>query len=245
MSQKISKKVLEEAKFAQLKIRYHRLMLEYYRHEKNCFELAKAYHQIYKTQKGSEENTTVEVWGESLKSFVYFLILSKHSNEQQDLLHRSLTTEKESLLQIPEFHACLNLFTTNEIIPFPFLNQGTLEDLPARTENGEELAAHFATTLHQRVVQYNIRVAASCYTRVTGTRLAQLLSLEGGVLERELSAMVSDGDLYARINRPSDIVCFEKSKSHEERLSEVGSDLDKLLSLCNDTTHLIAKEMAR
>ena len=77
MSQKISKKGLEEAKFAQLKIRYHRLMLEYYRHEKNCFELAKAYHQIYKTQKGSEENTTVEVWGESLKSFVYFLILSK------------------------------------------------------------------------------------------------------------------------------------------------------------------------
>ena len=217
----------------------------HYRHEKNCFELAKAYYQIYKTKFGAESAPGVEVWGASLKAFVYFLVLSKHSSEQQSLLHSSLRADKESLEKIPEFSGVLKLFTTNEIVPFPFLNQGVLEELDARTEGGEELAEHFAVMLHTRVIQQNIRVAASCNTKIAETRLAQLLSLEGPILERELSNMVSEGDLYARINRPEDIVSFEKSKSHEERLSDFGGDLDKLLGLCDDTCHLIQKEMAK
>lgn len=61
-------------------------------------------------------------------------------------------------------------------------------------------------------------------------------------LEREISVMVSEGAVYAKIDRPKDIVRFAAPKNPEAVLSDWARDIDKLLHLVETTTHLIDKE---
>jgi 26S proteasome regulatory subunit N5 len=104
------------------------------------------------------------------------------------------------------------------------------------------LAQHWKDALHRRIVQHNLRVVGTYYTRIRGSRLAQLLQLSGDRLETELADMVSSGDLYAKIDRPNDVVRFRAPQRPEAVLSDWASDLDTLLHLVETTTHLIHKE---
>lgn len=72
--------------------------------------------------------------------------------------------------------------------------------------------------------------------------MAQLLGLEWPRLEQEISSMVSDSSVYAKIDRPKDIVRFAAAKTSEAILTDWASDIDKLLHLVETTTHLIHKE---
>jgi 26S proteasome regulatory subunit N5 len=139
-------------------------------------------------------------------------------------------------------------------------HQAELEAIPALTSSSDgggggeedgtamvtgeepELAAHWRETFRKRVVQHNVRTVALYYRRIRGSRLAQLLQLTGDRLEHELAEMVSSGDLYARIDRPRDVVRFRAPQSPEAVLSDWVSDVDKLLHLVETTTHLIHKE---
>jgi 26S proteasome regulatory subunit N5 len=93
-----------------------------------------------------------------------------------------------------------------------------------------------------RIIQHNIRIVSLYYKRITGARLAQLLQLEPVRLEQEIASMVSDGTVYAKIDRPKDIVRFAAPKTPEAILSDWAGDIDKLLHLVETTTHLIHKE---
>ena len=106
-----------------------------------------------------------------------------------------------------------------------------------------EMSAHWDETMQTRVVQHNIRVVSGYYQRIQGKRLAELLSLSSQDLEKHLSNMVSDGDIYAKIDRPNDLIRFSKQKSSEEILSDWASDITSLLNLVEATTHSISKEM--
>lgn len=136
--------------------------------------------------------------------------------------------------------ATLELLLKKEIINYPLAQQAELEG--AIDANDAELASHWKTTLHTRIVQHNVRVASIYYKRIHGKRLASLLGLEPAVLEQEISNMVSEGSVYAKIDRPSDVVRFSAGKTPEAVLSDWASDISSLLHLVDSTTHLIHKE---
>ena len=121
-------------------------------------------------------------------------------------------------------------------------HQSELESLPVCLEGGEELARHWHEVFHRRIIQHNIRVVSVYYTRIHGARLAQLLQLDAARLEKEIASMVSDGSVYAKIDRPNDIVRFSQPRSAEAVLTDWAADIDKLLHLVETTTHLIHKE---
>jgi 26S proteasome regulatory subunit N5 len=136
----------------------------------------------------------------------------------------------------------IQLLLKKEIINYPMPHQAELEALPAFLEGGEVLAKHWHESFHSRIIQHNIRVVSLYYKRIHGARLAQLLQLEPAHLESEIASMVSEGSVYAKIDRPKDIVRFFASKAPEEVLSDWASDIDKLLHLVETTSHLIHKE---
>ena len=136
----------------------------------------------------------------------------------------------------------IQLLLKKEIINYPLGQQQELESLPAFLEGGEDLAKHWHELFHRRIIQHNVRIASLYYKRIHGARLAQLLGLEPDRLEREISTMVSDGSVYAKIDRPKDTVRFAAPKNPEAVLSDWASDIDKLLHLVETTTHLINKE---
>lgn len=127
-----------------------------------------------------------------------------------------------------------------EIITYPLANQQELESWPAFSEG--DLTQHWHETFHRRIIQHNVRVVSLYYRQIHGSRLAQLLGLDATRLEQEISSMVSDGSVYAKIDRPRDIVRFAAAKNPEAILSDWAADVDKLLHLVETTTHLINKE---
>mmetsp|Transcript_88811 Transcript_88811/g.248577 ORF Transcript_88811/g.248577 Transcript_88811/m.248577 type:complete len:457 (+) Transcript_88811:75-1445(+) len=234
---KVSRKQLSEENMEDYKVKFYTLLAESHRHDKDAFMLAKDYHAIYSTPCILKEESS---WMSALQSTVLFLALSPYSNEQQDMLNR--VNEDGNLEKLPSFQKTIQLLLKKEIINYPLVNQQELETLPAFLEGGADLAAFWRESLHRRIIQHNVRIISNYYQRIHGARLAQLLGLDATRLEKEIAAMVSDGTVYAKIDRPKDIVRFSAPKNPEAVLSDWASDIDKLLHLVETTTHLINKE---
>jgi len=233
VSHKISQKVINEENMQEEKIKYYSLLSQYHLHEHDAFQLAKDYHQIYSTNIIQQDEIK---WKEAFEATILFLILSPYSNEQQDMMNRLSKDPKLELMD-----ACretLELLLKKEIISYPIRQQSYFESLPIFNSDKE----HWQTFFQTRIIQHNIRVAALYYRRIHGKRLAQLLNLEPVVLEEQISNMVSDGSVYAKIDRPKDIIRFAATKTAEETLTDWAGDIKTLLNLVEKTTHLIHKE---
>lgn len=241
------------------KVQFFTLLTIQHRHEKNALQLAKDYFEIYSTPSIQEEedDETQEVqamvetdkmnWKTALSSSVLFLALSPYSNEQHDLLQRIQNEEsiQVHMEQLPACRETVKLLLKQEIIHYPMQHQEELESMPAFVE--ADLTKHWHDVFHRRIIQHNIRVVSKYYTQIHGTRLAQLLQLDRDRLEQEISDMVSGGPenggaLYAKMDRPKDIVRFAQPTTPESVLTDWATDLDQLLHLLETTTHLIHKE---
>ncbi len=235
---KINRKNLSEEGMENEKIKFFTLMSQYHRHEKDAFELAKDYFAVYSTSTIQKDDMA---WKDALQNTVLFLALSPFSMEQQDMLHRiKLDSNLEKL------EACektISLLLTKEIISYPLPHQQDLESYVGFTTfEDEDLIPHWKSTFRTRIIQHNVRVASLYYRRIHGARLAQLLGLNSEELEKEVASMVSNGDVYAKIDRPNDIIRFKQERNPETVLSDWASGLSTLLSLVETTSHLIQKE---
>ncbi|KAL7452835.1 hypothetical protein ACHAWC_004559 [Mediolabrus comicus] len=250
VSNKVKRSMLDEEGMSELKIKFYVLLSQYHSHEKDALELARCFHAIYSTNtssSGSEEKEEEEEkWKESLTNTVVFLCLSEYSNETRDMMNRiNLDPQLEKIVECNE---TIKSFLKNEIIHYPLQHQSQLESIPAFVNGGEnedvskELAEHWHTTFHTRIIQHNLRIVAMYYRQIHTSRLAQLLNLSVDETEKHLSGMVSSGALYAKIDRPKDIVRFAKKRCEEEVLSDWAGDIKELLGLVEETTYLIQKE---
>mmetsp|Transcript_22226 Transcript_22226/g.53850 ORF Transcript_22226/g.53850 Transcript_22226/m.53850 type:complete len:484 (+) Transcript_22226:125-1576(+) len=247
VSGKIKRNVLDEEGMAELKVRFYTLLTKYYKHEKDAMELAKCYHAIYSTPSVQEEESQ---WKEALTNTVVFLCLSEYSNHLKDMMERVNLDSK--LEKIPECKETLMLYLKDEIIHYPLPHQTTLESIPAFNDGGDDgeasddggstLKDHWHATFHTRITQHNLRVASIYYRQIHTSRLAQLLSLDSAETEKHISQMVSSGTLYAKIDRPKDVVRFMKKRCEEEVLTDWAADIKQLLGLVEETTYLIHKE---
>jgi 26S proteasome regulatory subunit N5 len=253
---KINRKHLQE--MSDYKIRFFHLMSTIHRHERNALELVKDYHAIFLTHvqlmttKSNDgdpddnamimdegESSSDTAWKEALQAVVVFLALAPYSNEQQDLLHRVAVDAHLEKLP-PQFPSTIQLLLKKEIIHYPLPHQEEMEQLPVVTE--DDLGAHWHDVWIRRVIHHNIRVASCYYTRIHGTRLAELLQLSPEVLETEIASMVSDGAVQAKIHRPRDIISFGPPPSSSLLIQNWSQQIEELLHLVDTTTHWIHKE---
>ena len=57
------------------------------------------------------------------------------------------------------------------------------------------------SSLHDRIIEHNIRVVSKCYTRIRTVRLAQHLDLTVEKTEKHLSDLVVKNAVWARIGK--------------------------------------------
>jgi 26S proteasome regulatory subunit N5 len=245
VSNKVKRSTLEEEGMATLKVKFYTLLASYYKHDKNALELAKCYHAIYSTacvQAVEESEGENMGWKEALTNTIVFLCLSEYGNEVKDMMERVNVDIK--LDKIVECNDTIKAFLKDEIIHYPLPHQTTLESIPSlsNTQDDSDLKSHWHTTFHTRIIQHNLRTTSIYYRQIHLSRLSQLLSLTPAETERHISQMVSFGSLYAKIDRPKDIVRFAKKRCEEEVLTDWAEDIKELLGLVEKTTYLIQKE---
>jgi 26S proteasome regulatory subunit N5 len=192
---------------------------------------------------------------EAMENCITFLLMSKYDNHSNDMMFRIktlLTTNEWKELGINSMHiSALTLFTTQEVIITPFSQQNIFENQESLSKfdyflnaDNDTLSStkHFRKLLNTRIIEHNLRIISKYYQRIRFNRLEQLLNLSQETLEYHLSDLSFNGDINLKIDRPNEIISFEKKRSNEEILSEWSSDINKMMHLMETTCHLINRE---
>lgn len=95
--------------------------------------------------------------------------------------------------------------------------------------------------LRKRVIEHNVRVVAKYYTQLKMDRLQVLLDLDENETETYLSQLVTQGVVYAKIDRPARIVNFAKPSDTNDILNQWSGNMKSLLALLERIDHLITK----
>ena len=232
-----------------LKLRYYEQQITLAKHEDKYLEVCKHYRQVLDTE--AVENHPDQLKA-ALQRVIYFILLAPYDNEQSDLLHR-ISQDSRINTSCPTEAQLLKLFTVPELMRWPSIEanfgpQLTSTDIFSAQEDKKDPKAHQRwLDLRKRVIEHNVRVIAKYYTRIHFDRLTSLLDLPAQETEKYISDLVTSKTIYARIDRPAQIVSFEKKRDADEVLNEWSGNMKSLLGLLERIDHLITKEemMAR
>jgi len=245
ISKKISTRFFEDSNNDELRLKYYEYMIELGLHDQNYLEICKHYRAVYDTTsiQADQEKKLI-----AMKNVILFIVLAKYDNEQSDLIHR---IAKEKILQdLPGYKQVLERFTTMELINETGfcqqfekeLRDGVDGSLPTQVFSRDEGGESRWKALLSRIVEHNIRIMAKYYTRISLTRMAELLALSESKAEDCLADMVVAGSVNAKTDRLEGIIDFSQQQDPLENLNEWSSNTNKLMDLVMKTTHLINKE---
>lgn len=161
LSRKISKKHLNERGLEKQKVQYYMFLVQYFVHEKQSLETAKAFQIIYDTQNAAPEE--LDPSGQerlaSFQNFVIFLLLSPHSNEKVDLLNIVVAKYPRELdtPQTEPLARYLRRFLSSELVPFDAtIVQNEVRGYQPFLDSMEHAGLHLQEFLRQ-LIQHNIR----------------------------------------------------------------------------------------
>eukprot|EP00128_Syssomonas_multiformis_P004855 Colp12_sorted_trinity150504_noHs@35410 len=235
ISKKITSRFFENVEYQDLKLKYCNLMISCAEHEGTTLEICKLYRSIFDTPSIQEDP---EKWKKALTNVVIYLILSPFDNEQSDLVHR--VAQEKKLKQLTWERDLLELFTTAEVMNWKHVMETYGGHVTASGD--QSVAQKRLDELRKRVVEHNIRVISKYYTRITTTRLNELLDLPSKDSEEFLSSLVTNKTVFARIDRPAGVVSFEQKKDPNNILNDWSNSINTMMRLLEQSTHLITKE---
>ena len=232
-----------------LKLRYYEQQITLAKHDNKYLDACKHYRQVLDTEAVEAKPDLLRA---TLQRVIYFVLLAPHDNEQSDLLHR-ISQDSRLSTSCPTEVQLLKLFTVSELMRWPHVEATygpalTATDIFSATEDHQDPQPHARyLALRTRVIEHNVRVIAKYYTRVHFARLTQLLDLPAAETEKYISDLVVKKTIYARIDRPAQVVSFEEKRGADEVLNEWSGSMKSLLGLLESIGHLITKEemMAR
>jgi len=239
LSNKISKKALKEPEFQQLKLQFCELMIRYYTHDSKYLDISKAYRDMYDSPIIQNDE---KAWKNYLQLSAVYACLSKHDNEQSDLMNRLF--QDKNLSQLPAYKKLLDLFLTKELLRWPSffpIYESELNKHAAFQRKVPNMSSLW-DDLRKRVVEHNIRVIAEYYSRITNPRLSTLLDLPSEEAEQFISDLVVEKSIFAKIDRPKGIISFRKRQDPNEVLNQYGASVSNLLDVLEKTCHLIHRE---
>lgn len=235
ISRKILPRYFQDEGMAGLKRRYYELLVQIDLHEDNYLGASRSLRQIFDDSKEDDDRHSL------LKSMVLLTVLSPADPEQQDMLHR--LSREPDLPLLPLFDQVIKMFIADELIRWPRIVEVYGKNLRASWvfTPGEEGDSRWKS-LRSRNIEHNIRVVAKFYSRISLDALAELLDLGLTETEQTLASLVTNGTVWARIDRPKRIVSFSPPKEANDILNEWSENTDKLLGHIETIGHLIAKD---
>eukprot|EP00826_Nyctotherus_ovalis_P047436 TRINITY_DN5455_c0_g1_i5.p1 TRINITY_DN5455_c0_g1~~TRINITY_DN5455_c0_g1_i5.p1 ORF type:complete len:303 (-),score=136.61 TRINITY_DN5455_c0_g1_i5:63-971(-) len=243
ISKKIDPSHLTDKGLEEQKVKYYNLMIQYYLHEKLHMDAARSYKMIYDTVRDNDElENKVHLRKAAFENYALYLSLAPYSNEKVDFLNITHKFYKKELDANPVLCELIKGFLTSEIILLHsdrlLQSMSNYEPFLKQAENSE---LHFKA-LERGIVHHNLKVVEMYYTRITIKRLAVLNNISPEFLEEEISALVCEGLLRAKIDRISGVVDFRRQMQPHDYMNDWSGDVKSLLGLVEETCHLINRE---
>jgi 26S proteasome regulatory subunit N5 len=233
ISNKIPCKTLESDDFQNEKLRFHKLMIQLDEHEKNYLSICRHYLAMYNTKIVKEDDDLLK---ENLKHILAYLILAPYDNEQWDLLNRIYNDVNCD--KIPTYKELLKCFITKEILDWSAFGKAFISEFEKSGCYSSDFDGKMKA-LSQRVSEHNTRVIAGYYNRISVNRMSELLGLSNQETETIVSDLVVQKKIFAKIDRPAGIITFSRVKDPNEILNDWTNNINQLMSLVENNTHLI------
>ncbi|KAH0485556.1 MAG: hypothetical protein KVP17_000793 [Porospora cf. gigantea B] len=232
VSRKISPKLLDTEEMQDIKLRFNKMMVEFYLHEKSYWEASQCYLKLLEIE---SVTAAPEELHSVLEELVVFLALCDKNDAQLKVLSDLKTTYKKSLQRLPHVRSLLDDILEDNVIAWPLSER--LLSLAVLSEEAKVESRQHA--LRRRVVQHNIFVFSKFYTKVTLTRISDVINIPKLEVEQEVCELVSSDALRAKIDRPTDELRFLDPTN---QLDLWGASITKAVGLVDEICHLIEKE---
>lgn len=254
VSRKINHRALGREEAVSQKLSYFALMRVYYTNKRSHFNVARCWYETYLTLKDGDDAKPA-----ALSNLVVHYLVSEHAapKEIEDLAEctafspatkmadrvAALTEVADKLasdlVDLPQVDFVLRRFNSIDLI-----REKIAPAVRELCATHPELAPYPARQelLNNRSSEHDLMVVSRFYSRLPLTRLAELVGLTPDHTESFIMAMVTNGTLYAKMDRVDGLVVFEARKNTSEVMASWNDGVTCTVNLLDKASHLITKE---
>ena len=259
VSNKIKRNHLDDEGIELLKVRFFRLMILYYIHEKKYLEVSKCYKTLYDFVKSindkleAVEKKSLEIKPKIIdnyiqvkkdndliklfENYVLFLSICPPELETKNMLNELLLKYKKELDKNESILYIVEKRLSDEIIIIDNKLFNKYKNFDIFKENPNLL-----DLFRKYWIQHDLSLFEKFFAKIHLKRISEMTSVPIDEIEKEIADMVVNDYIFARINRIEKIVNFKKKTDYHDDLDNFNYDMDSMLKKIEGTCHLINKE---
>ena len=259
VSNKIKRNHLDDEGIELLKIRFFRLMILYYIHEKKHLEVCKCYKTLYDFVKSINDklddvekknleikpkiiDNYIQIKKENdlqqlFENYVLFLSICPPELETRNMLNELLIKYKKELDKNKFILYVVEKRLSDEIILINNTLFNRFRDFEIFKKNPD-----LFKLFRKYWIQHDLSLFEKFFAKIHIKRISEMTEVPVDEIENEIADMVVNNYIYARINRIEQIVNFRKTTDHHDVLDNFNYDMDNMLKKIEETCHLINKE---
>ena len=259
VSNKIKRNHLDDEGIELLKVRFFRLMILYYIHEKKYLEVSKCYKTLYDFVKSindkleAVEKKSLEIKPKIIdnyiqvkkdndliklfENYVLFLSICPPELETKNMLNELLLKYKKELDKNESILYIVEKRLSDEIIIIDNKLFNKYKNFDIFKENPNLL-----DLFRKYWIQHDLSLFEKFFAKIHLKRISEMTSVPIDEIEKEIADMVVNDYIFARINRIEKIVNFKKKTDYHDDLDNFNYDMDSMLKKIEETCHLINKE---
>ena len=259
VSNKIKRNHLDDEGIELLKIRFFRLMILYYIHEKQYIEVSKCYKTLYDFVKSIKDKLEefykknlelkekiLDNYKQAIKendlqnlfeNYVLFLSICPPELETKNMLNELLIKYKKELDKKKEILYIVEKRLSDEIILINNNLFNRFKDFEIFRKNPDLIKL-----FRKYWIQHDLSLFEKFFFKIYIKRISEMTLVPVDEIENEIADMVINNFIYARINRIDKIVNFRKKTDYHDDLDNYNYDMDNMLKKIEETCHLINKE---
>ena len=259
VSNKIKRNHLDDDGFELLKIRFFRLMIEYFMHEKKYIDVSKSYKTLYDFVKSiNDKLIDIEKNNKEIKpkiienylkinkendlkklfeNYVLFLSICPPELETKNMLNELIIKYKKELDKDENILYIVEKRLSDDIILIDNNLFNKYKDYEIFKKNPELIKL-----FRKHWIQHDLSLFEKFFAKIHIKRINDMTLIPVDEIEKEIADMVVNNYIYAKINRIEKIVNFRKKTDYHDVLDNFNYDMDNMLKKIEETCHLINKE---
>ena len=259
VSNKIKRNHLDDDGFELLKIRFFRLMIEYFMHEKKYIDVSKSYKTLYDFVKSiNDKLIDIEKNNKEIKpkiienylkinkendlkklfeNYVLFLSICPPELETKNMLNELIIKYKKELDKDENILYIVEKRLSDDIILIDNNLFNKYKDYEIFKKNPELIKL-----FRKHWIQHDLSLFEKFFAKIHIKRINDMTLVPVDEIEKEIADMVVNNYIYAKINRIEKIVNFRKKTDYHDVLDNFNYDMDNMLKKIEETCHLINKE---